>query len=216
MRTCARSAYPRLLPLLFGVATLAACDAASSSEGPSPSLGNPSFSAGAPGTPATVERPFGANFVWDTDSIKIAAPGDALFGGRCSVASRFMEFGHFQGEMMHAGLSAGTGSQCVQGTPKTGLSVTDAIDIFTAANGDLVMLGWAGPISVGDGLFVVDGSFSVTGGTGRFDGATGGGMLHGVARATPQEVLAGAPVEAEFTGTITYAAGRGVWKTKLP
>jgi hypothetical protein len=216
MRTRARSASPRLLPLLFGVATLAACDAASSSEGPARSLGDPSFSAGAPGTPAAVERPFGAKLVWNTDSIKLAAPGDALFGGRCSVASRFMEFGHFQGEMMHAGLSAGTGSQCVQGTPKTGLSVTDAVDIFTAANGDALILGWAGPISVVDELFVVDGSFSVTGGTGRFEGASGGGVLHGVARATPQEVLAGAPVEAEFTGIITYAAGRGVSKTKLP
>ncbi|HSQ30270.1 MAG TPA: hypothetical protein VLN49_10490 [Gemmatimonadaceae bacterium] len=196
------------------MATLAACDAVSSPEVPSRSLGNASFSAGAPGEPAAAERPFGAELVWNTDSIVFAVPGDlhaqSLFGGRCSVLSRFMEFGHFRGEMMHAGLTTGTGSQCVQGTPTTGLTVTDAIDIFTAANGDILTLTWAAPITLSNGLFIVDGSFNVTGGSGRFEGASGGGRVYGVAHATPQQVLAGAPVEAEFTGTITYAAGRGV------
>ena len=63
MCTRVRSTYPSLLSLLFVVATLAACDAVSSPDGPSRSLGDASFSTGAPGEPAAVERPFGAELV---------------------------------------------------------------------------------------------------------------------------------------------------------
>lgn len=169
-----------------------------------------SFSSAHADAAAAVERPFGAKLVWNTDSIRVVAPlGDPLFGGRCSVPSKFIEFGHFRGEIMHAGLSEGTGSQCVQGTPKTGLSVTDAIDVFTTANGDKLTLAWAAPISLGNGLFVIDGPFTVTGGTGRFEEASGEGTLHVQASATPQEVLAGAPVQVDLTGTINYGPGRG-------
>ena len=179
--------------------------------------GHPSFSAAHADAAVAVERPLGAKLVWNTDSIRVVAPlGDPLFGGRCSVPSKFIEFGHFRGEIMHAGLSEGTGSQCVQGTPKTGLSVTDAIDIFTTANGDKLTLGWAAPISLGNGLFVIDGRFTVTGGTGRFEEASGEGTLHVQASATPQEVLAGAPVQVELTGTITYAPGRGEPHSAVP
>jgi hypothetical protein len=195
------------------ILTAAACANSENITG----AGHRSFGAAHADAAAAVERPFGAKLVWNTDSIRMVAPsGDPLFAGRCSVPSWFIEFGHFSGEIMHAGLSVGTGSQCVQGTPSTGLSVTDAIDIFTTANGDKLTLAWAAPIFVGNGLFVVDGPFSVTGGTGRFEGASGEGTLHGQASATPQEVLAGAPVQAELTGTITYAPGRGGPHSSVP
>jgi hypothetical protein len=159
----------------------------------------------------TIERPYGAKLVWHTDSIVTAAQsGDPLFGGRCSVPSRFVEFAHLVGEIIHAGLSHGTANHCVQGTPKTGLTVTDGILTFMTANGDVLIVSYPhATISLVDGLFIVDGQFSFTGGTGRFEGASGTGTQHGEASGTPQEVLAGAPLELRQTGVITYAPGRG-------
>lgn len=211
MRTRVYSTRRSLLPLLVGLVTLAACDAASGPEAPTRRLAARGTMPVTDNASQTIERPYGAKLVWQTDSIVTAVQsGDPLFGGRCSVPSRFVEFAHLNGEIMHAGLSRGTGNQCVQGTPKTGLTTTDGIATFTTANGDVLILNWAhATISLVDGLFIVDGQFTFNGGTGRFEGASGAGTQHGEASGTPQDVLAGAPLEVRQTGVITYAPGRG-------
>lgn len=211
MRTPAYSSHWSLLPLLVGLVTLAACDGASGPEAPTRRLAAGGMVPFTDNASQTIERPYGAKLVWHTDSIVTAQQsGDPLFGGRCSVPSRFVEFGHLIGEIMHAGLSHGTASQCVQGTPKTGLTITDGVITFTTANGDVLIVSYArATISLVDGLFIADGDFSLSGGTGRFEGASGGGTQHGEASGTPQEVLAGAPLQLRQSGVITYAPGRG-------
>jgi hypothetical protein len=204
--------------LLFGVAALAACDAVDAPDAPTGRLATEPGVAGTstaprPGSAAVQgsERPYGAKLVWSTYAIVTAAQsGDPLFGGRCSVPSKLVEYGNLSGEIMHAGRSAGTGNHCIQGTPLTGLTLTDGTVTFTTANGDVLTASYGGgTISLANGLFVVDTWFNLTGGTGRFEGASGAGTQHGVASATPQQVLAGAPLQLEQTGTITYAPGRG-------
>ena len=212
MRTRMHANGRSSLPLLFAVLTLSACETVNGPDAPAKGPVPSSFSAATSSIGgASVERPYGAKLVWHTDSIVTALQsGDPLFGGRCSVRSKFVEFGHLSGEIMHAGLSHGTANQCIQGTPQTGLTITDGILTFTTANGDVLIVSYAhATISLVNGLFIVDGQFSVTGGTGRFEGASGAGTQHGEASATPQEVLAGAPLQLEQTGTITYAPGRG-------
>lgn len=157
------------------------------------------------------ERPFGAKLVWTTYAfVTVAQSGDPLFGGRCSVPSRYVEFGNLSGEITHAGRSEGTASHCVQGTPQTAITISDGTLTFSTANGDVLTENYGdGTVSLANGLFVLESRFSVTGGTGRFASASGAGTTHGEATATPGEVLRGAPIQFVQTGVITYAAGRG-------
>lgn len=212
MRIRPRPSRRARFPLLLAVLSLSACEVVNGPAAPArntapSSVGVATSSIGS----KDGDRPYGAKLVWRTDSIVTASQsGDPLFGGRCSAPSRFVEFGHLSGQIMHAGLSRGTGEQCIQGTPQTGLTITDGILTFTTANGDVLIVSYAqATISLVNGLFIVDGQFSVTGGTGRFEGASGAGTQHGEANATPLEVLAGAPLQLEQTGTIRYAPGRG-------
>jgi hypothetical protein len=224
MCTRLHSSHGPLVTVLFGLLTLAACDAVSRPEAPTGPLAAGSFSAATSGdggssvVPSTddaalqsVERPYGAQLVWTTYAFVTAAQsGDPRFGGRCSVPSRYVEFGNLRGEITHAGRSQGTGSHCVQGTPQTGITFTDGTLSFVTANGDVLAGTYGGgTLSAVDGRLVLESSFTLTGGTGRFEGASGAGTQRGETTATPPQVLAGAPIYFEQTGTITYAPGRG-------
>jgi hypothetical protein len=173
----------------------------------------------APSTLATqtIERPYQARFVWATYAYVTAAQsGDPRFGGRCSSDSRYLETGKITGEMTHGGRFEGTGSHCVQGFPATGITYTDGIATLATANGDLLTLTYgSGTISAAEGYrLLFESTFTVTGGTGRFAEATGGGMQHGVFVGTPpppglpQQVLNGGSIEFEQHGMIDYAPGR--------
>ena len=80
-----------------------------------------------------------------------------------------------------------TGAQC-------------GIAVFTAANGDELDWVFAGSFTPPDaeGNFTFSGDWEVSGGTGRFDGATGGGAYVGTAN------LFIGQGEATYTGSITY------------
>ena len=218
MRTSPSSRCRSLLPLVFGLVVVAACDAVSGPEAPARKVAANSGIASSGMVAATtsasvqsVERPYGAKLVWSTYLFVTAVQsGDPLFGGRCSIRSRYVEFGNLSGELTHAGRSVGTGSHCVQGTPQTGITFSDGSLTFTTANGDVLTFSYGGgTVSLENGLFVLESQFSVTGGTGRFEGASGAGTQRGEANATPPEVLRGAPIQLDQTGTITYAPGRG-------
>ena len=58
---------------------------------------------------------------------------------------------------------------------------TDGRLVLTAANGDQLNASYSGMLlpSATPAVYTLSGSFTVTGGTGRFDGATGSGSLQG-------------------------------------
>jgi len=85
------------------------------------------------------------------------------------------------GTMRHMGATSMYAEHC---TP-TGAAISDGDMTLTAANGDKVYLAYdgiqldlpdfmGGTLAVGE-LIPIEGDFEVVGGTGRFDGATGGG-----------------------------------------
>lgn len=74
--------------------------------------------------------------------------------------------------------------------------------VFTAANGDLLYAAYSGSLTAQPtGPHKVTGQFVITGGTGRFLGATGGGTLSGYEDIS--QVVSGHG-EIEATGTVAY------------
>jgi hypothetical protein len=63
----------------------------------------------------------------------------------------------------------------------TRLSITDGIGVWTAANGDSIFLSYSGLyLSVTPERISFQKAIAITGGTGRFAGASGSGILNGV------------------------------------
>jgi hypothetical protein len=76
-----------------------------------------------------------------------------------------------------------------------------AVHEFTAANGDRILISFhflAIPTSATE--FSIEGVWEITGGTGRFDGASGEGSYDGVAQFTSPTTASG---EFELTGSIS-------------
>ncbi len=83
-----------------------------------------------------------------------------------------------QGNVSHMGLtSAFTDNQVVNLITGS----TTATYTLTAANGDTIVLEMSFQATQIPGGVTFAGDYTVTGGTGRFDGATGGGVLAGSA-----------------------------------
>lgn len=165
-------------------------------------------------TATSVERPSRAKFVFSAYDVTFAPPGTlSTFGGRCSVPSAFVVFATVSGEMTHAGRFEGTASHCNQPSSTPGIAATYTDGTFSAvtANRDVLTGSYSsGTVRPGaGGLLLFDDAFTVTGGTGRFESATGGGTEHGELLGDVADVLSGAPVSFEQSGSITYAPGRG-------
>jgi hypothetical protein len=63
----------------------------------------------------------------------------------------------------------------------TRLSITDGTGVWTAANGDSIFLSYSGLFpSVTPEMITFQKAIAITGGTGRFAGASGSGVLNGV------------------------------------
>lgn len=77
--------------------------------------------------------------------------------------------------------------------PPTATGNTDAY----TANGDIIYISFVISATETEPLLKFEGSFSITGGTGRFKGATGGGILSGVAD------LSAGTWDGEFDGVIS-------------
>lgn len=93
------------------------------------------------------------------------------------------------GVATHLGRFTTVQHQCT--TAADPLSFTGGTYTFTAANGDTIFGTYAGqfvPIGA-TGLFSIDATFTIDGGTGRFTGATGGGEAGGTATAEGGTVI---------------------------
>ena len=101
--------------------------------------------------------------------------GTAVTGGRCPVLTvQILGTGH----ATHLGRLTTNQSHCAD---PTSLEFTSGEFTLTAANGDQLIGAYSGEfIPLEPPLFSIDGQFTFTGGTGRFDGATGGGGASGV------------------------------------
>ena len=74
--------------------------------------------------------------------------------------------------------------------------------VFTADNGDMLYLAYAGTLTAqASGPHVIAGHFVITGGTSRFVGASGGGTMSG---SEDLSSLGSGTGKASFDGTITY------------
>jgi hypothetical protein len=198
----------RYLPVVLITLPLAACQQSGSF--------NPSDLAAplAPSTVATqsLERPYRAHLVWTVERIEWAGapPATSTFGGRCSVPSHFVIMATVIGQMTHGGRFEGTASHCEQLGLAPGVTTTYTDGTFSVriASGDMLE-GRYDNGTVDEQTGVLRDTFTFTGGTGRFEGATGGGEERGQLPVSNVEIMPGTAVPIEQAGTITYAPGRG-------
>ena len=174
---------------------------------------------GAPNGPimAAPVKPYKANIegriakiVWASGQGPV--PGaTSTFDGRCSVPSDFVITFTVIGEATHVGRFTGQTEHCSQmvWTPQgpAGTTYGDGRFTLSAANDDTIAGMYTNRESGTDasGLIWFLDDWTITGGTGRFAGATG----HGEQGGTFNDffaMLAGAPVKMWMEGTITYGA----------
>jgi len=87
---------------------------------------------------------------------------------------------HGTGPSTHLGRLTVDQSNCAAPLGTT-FAITDGEFTLTAANGDRIVGTYSGElVPLAPPLFSIDGPFTITGGTGRFTGATGGGDVSGV------------------------------------
>ena len=98
---------------------------------------------------------------------------------RCPVLTVNAEGG---GEATHLGQFASVQSHCIDPDGSDPLSFTEGFYTFTAANGDTIFGSYGGRLIPTEtlGVFGLDGHFTIAGGTGRFEGASGGGSASGL------------------------------------
>jgi hypothetical protein len=183
--------------------------------------GNPPVAPTAPSpanlAAATPERPWKANMEWSVlglDWAGVPFSGEtSTFEGRCSVPSDYVIRGRFAGQATHAGRFAGEGSHCSQlhMTPDGPGAVTysDGRGTLVAANGSTLSLRWDNGTSGFDpatGMHWFRDRFTFDGGTGLFEGATGGGE-EGGSFSDFEAILAGTPATMWMEGTISYGPG---------
>ena len=202
----------RTVVLVAALVALAACQQAGPTAGIVQNPAAPSAAAA-----SSDSRPWKATMEFRAAGVQWAGqPGvdTSTFGGRCSVMSDYVITVAFKGEATHAGRFTGGGSHCTQisWTPAGpgGVAYSDGRGTLTAANGSTLTLEWGDGVSGVDpttGKLWFKDTFTFTGGTGRFAGASGGGQEGGILEDL-QAVLGGAPVSMWMEGTITYAPGR--------
>ena len=157
------------------------CDRSESPTAPSPS----SEAAPRGASLAATQVPFKATF-------NAAGTASAVAGDRCPVLTVDI---HGTGNATHTGQLTDDQSHCAD---PSSLAFTDGIFTLTAANGDQIRGTYFGEFVPLDApLFNIDGHFTITGGTGRFAGSTGGGDASGV------QNLATGDVKVSLVGTIS-------------
>jgi hypothetical protein len=139
---------------------------------------------------------------WDVESY-------SYFGGRCETPSQYLLHGAGYGQLTHMGRVAVTSSHCGQypdGTWDGGLMT------IVAADGSAVYGTYTG-ISIPDfeaETYVMTNDFTIVGGTGRFAGASGGG-LWGAVLAWEDEVplfMGEVALDMWIDGVITFGPGK--------
>ncbi len=214
----------RVLGFVLCAVVIGACQQSSGGSGspasPSPS---PTLSAGSAAASASVgaaptssmagERPWKARFSWAVSEVQWAGvPGQATstFGGRCSVPSDYVISGAFEGEATHAGRVTGTAGHCSQlmWSPDgpVGATYSDGRGTMLAADGSTLVMRYGNGTTGYDpitGESWYRDTWTFTGGTGLFTGATGSGDEEGRFMDFTA-LLAGTPARMWMEGTITY------------
>lgn len=120
----------------------------------------------------SVERPIKevmSGYLIDMERSPTFPVGDT-FGGRCSLPSQWVSTSAGGGEMSHLGQVSWTLEQCFQLFAGSFGTFSDAEAVVTAANGDQ-LFGTFDGIMTGETTFAE--TLFITGGTGRFVGASG-------------------------------------------
>lgn len=122
--------------------------------------------------------------------------------GRCVAPPYLVGTTTGSGTASHLGAITFTATDCITPGP-TSFDFSNGKLTMTAANGDELRADYSGtllplPYTTPYTLFSIQGTFTVTGGTGRFVGATGSGYLQGI-----ENVQTG---QGQFTavGTLSY------------
>jgi len=86
------------------------------------------------------------------------------------------------GQATHVGAFTSVQSHCIDPEGSDPLSFTDGFYTFTAANGDTIFGSYSGHLIPTEtpGVFGLDGHFTIAGGTGRFEDASGDGSASGL------------------------------------
>jgi hypothetical protein len=138
--------------------------------------------------PAAAETPFKSDFTLQA-SFSPGAPG--VFLGTTYGA----------GHASHLGRVTATSTEVLDFTASPGrLTVRDGRLVMVAANGDELhwSYGGGGALPDASGTSAITGTFVITGGTGRFATASGGGTVEGLASVVTNIV------SLSYRGTITY------------
>lgn len=217
----------RFVGVLLCVLAVGACETAPSGVATTPSAVMTAGSGAASGTMASngigtaagaAAKSWKATLVWTVTGTVWAnggmGQGTSDFGGRCSTPSDYVISATFEGEATHAGHVTGTTEHCSQliWSPQGPIGATygDGRGSLVSANGSTLVLRY------GQGITGVDAAtgeswfrdtWTFTGGTGLFDGATGAGEEGGRFKDFVA-VLNGVPVSMWMEGTITYNPGR--------
>jgi hypothetical protein len=107
------------------------------------------------------------------------------------------------GQSSHLGVVKMLATDCPLFVPGMQPSFSNGVLTLTGASGDRVSANYQGvlvPVDAAAGVYSIAGDFSVTGGTGRFAGATGSGYLQGTITLGPVVSKA----QYQVTGVISY------------
>ena len=142
----------------------------------------------APAATAAQPVPFRAEFSLDGSFVPTAAPG--VFAGT----------GSGTGRATHLGKVTLSTSELVDFTASPGSgTIRGGEMVMVAANGDELYWDYSGNglLPDADGVVSFGGTFTITGGTGRFSDATGGGTFEGEGNVAGDAVVS-------YEGTIEY------------
>jgi hypothetical protein len=150
--------------------------------------------------------PFGTNSA--NRPFKGSVTGEATFvpGTNCPNFGGLRTDSAATGTASHLGRVSMTGQHC---TPPPGQEITGGEMTLVAANGDELYFEYSatgGPLPMPGEVIVIDTDFEITGGTGRFEGAQGGGDMTAYVVFAPLEPAW--PGTWVWEGTIGYGNSR--------
>jgi hypothetical protein len=123
--------------------------------------------------------------------------------GTCGpIGSSFLGTISGTGQATHMGKVSITSRDCITFMSATTFTFGSTELVLIAANGDKISATYTGTFEIEDGVGVITGTYTITGGSGRFSGATGRGTVQGLETLNPTTFQGQGQVQ--LTGTISY------------